>query len=642
MRGISLLVCFTVFFALTEPSFGRYESSTEGQLYSKVQTILGVKFKTQQLLEAFNQEFELSLQSPQDLRDVLKYRLRVPKTEADKILKISIEKQLPLLSEFQMGIEREQSEASRLFNIILRDREGMNNRLLGVKVPPVFPLYLGYSLSKKIKASPDTQANGVREVCFSDKSHRDDVIDLFLNTTAGGISCAQPVDNAELVENAADALNRKIEMLTGSKIPEEVMEKADADYRLDFSHAPSLKKIWMAYLEYKHDFSGRMMAQALEYHAKRGADIRILLPGLPVPGTNFVKEKDDVLLEQLALNSNVKIKKFIFKQSNFDLTTWFSVLTRSQHAKLLVTISDEENQNAVILGGRNIKDTFYMRKTPDYSKWPEMVQYQRGDEKFGVFRDMEFFVRGREFAEQAAAQFSSFWNFDSSGPRVVRTTLHLPAQIDSESWQNLRSQTGRNYVRQFISLPYVDNRAIEKLFEQMIDSAKNEVLIVTPYLRPLRSLNKAIFRALGRNVKVKLLTSFDLSNDNIAPFTEDMNKMSVNTFFKEYEKLKKKDPRLGKSENLLQAYNWEEKSVMHSKVISIDDQVIFVGSINLDQRGLTNDSENGVLIKGPAAAQFKSIFDKTYLPLSKPLEGKQKINKLYPLLILFLDLLNMT
>jgi phosphatidylserine/phosphatidylglycerophosphate/cardiolipin synthase-like enzyme len=270
-----------------------------------------------------------------------------------------------------------------------------------------------------------------------------------------------------------------------------------------------------------------------------------------------------------------------------------------------------------------------------------MTQYSTGEEKFGVFRDMEVLVKSDAYAQQSAAQLLAFWNFNASGPKVVRNTAHLNVKIDQELWDRIRNNPEQTYIRQFLSLPFVDGRAAEKIFVDMIDSAQKEVRIVSPYLSPMRGINNAITRAMKRGVKIELLTGFDLGLDNVAPFTEDMNKMAVNKFFKEYEKIKK-NKKYVKGEDLLVVHEWNEKSVMHSKVMMIDRKLLFVGSINLDQRGFTNDSENGTLMIGPPVRDFNNIFEKTYLPLSKPLVGKQKVNKIYPILVKFLDLLNMT
>jgi cardiolipin synthase A/B len=637
--GIRLFLAVTAVAALSA------QAQTKDIAYNSVEAVQA-KFEIQKILQDLNARFDLLLQEPGDIERDLKFQMYFPKTQKDQEIRSYVQSQKPALEANLLKISRAEGELTSLVSRDLQEREGYNNRLFGIEINPDFPLVSGPSINEKVRIEEGEIGDlgkGVREVCFSDKSKKTDAIDFFLNTTHGLISCAQPVESAVLIEDAADALNKKIELLAGTTIPREVIEAADPTYKIDLSNAPDLKVLWMAYLEFKYDFSGLMMEQILAYHASRGTDIRILVPGLPIPSTNFVAKKDWNLLDRIeALGKNVQVKKWVFKESNPDLTTPFGMIARAQHAKVVVALGQNGSPSGTIIGGRNIKDTFYMRKTPDYTKYPEMVQYSTGEAKFGVFRDMEVLVKGEKFAEQTVAQYLSFWNFNPAGPKVIRNTAHVNVKIDQEVWDRVRNNSDQTYVRQFFSLPYVDSRAAEKIFVDMIDSAKSEIIFVNPYLSPMREINNAIVRALKRGVKIQLMTGFDLGLDNVAPFTEDMNKMAVNKFFKEYAKIKKKNPKYAKGEDLLKVHQWNEKSVIHSKIVSVDKKLLFVGSINLDQRGFTNDSENGTLIIGPPVRAFTEIFEKTYLPLSKPLVGKQKVNKMYPLLIKFLDLLNMT
>ncbi len=624
---------------------GEASGDTPGDVYNQAQKALDLKFNIQRQLQSLNDAFDLGLASPKDAEDFLTYRLLEPKTEAEQLIKSAFQHHVPIIQNILQQLKFLESDLSQTLQVTMNQTHRMNNRVLGVKVPEVFPLYVGGLISGNSK-STDTSLKaprGVGEVCFSDPSRKTDSVDFFLNATHGNMSCIQSVDQVELLEDGAEALSRKIEILTGSPLPRAAIENPDPNYALDFSKAPVLKTILMSYLEYKHDFSGRMMFQALKYHSDRGAQIRILVPGLLVG--NFVHAKDQQLLDQMAAwGPNVEIKKFRFGDSRPDFKTPFLILSRSQHAKMMVVIGEQPENNGVVLGGRNIKDTFYMKKAPDYSRWPEMVQYNGPGEKFGVFRDMEIYVGGAAFAEQAAAQYLSFYHFNTHGPKVIRTTAHLEnISIADEHWQRLRDDLGQGHlVRQFISLPYLDKRATEQMFVDMIDSARVEVRLVTPYLRPLAAIRAAMIRAIRRGVRIELLTLFDLGNDNVAPFTEDMNKMSVNKLMSEYAKIKKKNKAVANMDKLLTVRQWNEESVMHSKVVTIDNKVMFVGSINFDQRGLTEDSENGVLVTGPAVEDFDRIYKTIYVPTSVVLEKKQRVNMLYPLLIMLLDKLNMT
>src|SRR5690606_7527130 len=145
----------------------------------------------------------------------------------------------------------------------------------------------------------------------------------------------------------------------------------------------------------------------------------------------------------------------------------------------------------------------------------------------------------------------------------------------------------------------------EKMFVELLNRASSKIRLITPYFRPPKSIRKAMLKAMQRGVQLQVLTGFSLGHDNVAPFVEDMNKMSVNELLNSHKKL-------GLSANLLKIYEWREATVMHSKVLALDDRVLIVSSINLDQRGLRHDTENGLTLTGSVVLQFNEIFEKTY------------------------------
>ena len=139
-----------------------------------------------------------------------------------------------------------------------------------------------------------------------------------------------------------------------------MIAKADPNTKLDFSNAPDLEAIVMSYLEFKNDFSGNMVAQALRYHAKRGTQIRIILLWPSGSGT-FVKAPDAKLLKSLtksteAWSKNIKMQKYLFWDKTPDLIRVTEFIERCYGMRRLSsTLSRTPGKSGVIVGGRNIK-----------------------------------------------------------------------------------------------------------------------------------------------------------------------------------------------------------------------------------------------------------------------------------------------
>src|SRR5690606_3998382 len=130
-----------------------------------------------------------------------------------------------------------------------------------------------------------------------------------------------------------------------------------------------------------------------------------------------------------------------------------------------------------------------------------------------------------------------------------------------------------------------------------------------PYFRLSKPLAAAFERAIDRGVEITLVTRLNLDGDTLGSFLGETNKAGVNKF---YEKIK--------------VYNYtEDRVILHSKIVLIDDEFAFLGSVNLNRRSFIHDTENALFVYSPAYAQeLTQLYHEDYIQLSSQITEKQK------------------
>jgi phosphatidylserine/phosphatidylglycerophosphate/cardiolipin synthase-like enzyme len=277
------------------------------------------------------------------------------------------------------------------------------------------------------------------------------------------------------------------------------------------------------------------------------------------------------------------------------------------HIKLLITLSDDEDKNAVVFGGRNIHDGFLFKDKPDYGKYPTLVQYGKEDD-FVHWNDFEMKITSSKLAKKTAAHLLKFLNRDS----LTQNMLNM----NDQGTQNELDESSHNLFRHFISLPYKDDNALEKLYVSLIDSATKSILISSPYLRPTDKILHALERAAQRKIDITIQTRVELIGDTDAWLYEEVNKESINKLYQQ-----------------MKIYQWKENSILHSKFILVDGKTSFIGSVNLSRRSFIQDVENGFLINSEEVNKKMENIFYSYLAKSKQITEAEK-RKFFPTLII--------
>ncbi|WP_292328759.1 phosphatidylserine/phosphatidylglycerophosphate/cardiolipin synthase family protein, partial [Mesorhizobium sp.] len=418
-------------------------------------------------------------------------------------------------------------------------------------------------------------------------------------------TCALPLGSPTLLRKSRDGFNAKVEALLGKRLPDSAFDKADPELPLDFSHAPKLRLIYLSSLEFKADFSGRVMERLIRHHAALGTKVRILVTDV------LEREKDDAMLHRLASEfPNVELQEYRWQADHgapFD--EQISQLHKTHHVKMLATLAEQPGRSRVIIGGRNIHDGFLFHRPVDLTRYPDLEQYGKTDgfslNYYSNWSDFDMEIADPATVETLAAHLSTIWLRDAD------TNLSRPFSIP------VRSRAApRGVARHFISVPYEDGHALEAYFVELIDTAEHRIEIVNPYLNLTPDIARAFDGALARGVKIDVVGRIDLKGDIGGRFLTALNKLFVEKYGDRIDIREFKAPDV----------------VLHSKIMMIDERLVAISSVNLNNRSFFHDSENGMVVLDPAFyARMKPIYQ-DYVAHSRPVATNVTIGWAYRLL----------
>jgi putative cardiolipin synthase len=134
-------------------------------------------------------------------------------------------------------------------------------------------------------------------------------------------------------------------------------------------------------------------------------------------------------------------------------------------------------------------------------------------------------------------------------------------------------------------------------------SAQREILIVTPYLIPTDKSLEIGKTLIDRGVKISVLTNSLSSNDMVmAQAAYGQYRKKILDIGVELFELRG-DATIAASDDAI-------RSNLHSKFLIFDDEVVFIGSLNLDPRSLYLNTELGVALHSEELSQeFRANFE---------------------------------
>jgi phosphatidylserine/phosphatidylglycerophosphate/cardiolipin synthase-like enzyme len=355
------------------------------------------------------------------------------------------------------------------------------------------------------------------------------------------------------------------------------------------------------------DESSRTLLHHVRLAADRGVRVRVLVDDLNTVG-------EDRRFMHLSSHANVEVRVFNpFTAGRFWTWTRFIAsatnirrINHRMHNKLFVA------DNALaITGGRNIGDAYFTL------------------DPHSNFVDLDVVAAG-PIVPALSASFDAFWNSkyaipigsvasamspeDTSAPLVepdfsvnARWLEHdlnardvqliwVPATVLADGPAKIASETSPE-----------EEVTIANDITALMKTAKQELIIISPYFIPGRQGVALIGDLVARGVRVRILTNSLASTDSplvdigYARYRVALLKLDVD--------LREMRPKLGQKHARFHPFRSSNAS-LHAKALVIDQKIVFVGSLNMDQRSARTNSELGLVISSAEIArQITSLLD---------------------------------
>lgn len=374
-------------------------------------------------------------------------------------------------------------------------------------------------------------------------------------------------------------------------------------------------------VQYYHvapDESGRWLLRALRDAAARGVRVRLLID-------DFYTSGADELFLALAAHPNVEVRLF---------NPFCCLRSQGQLARFAASIGELKRVNhrmhnklfvadgaMAVIGGRNVANEYFLRNSMGQN-----------------FIDVDAFAVGWVIAPLQGL-FDRYWNADAVYPLQSIARTSTPA---SELRQKFEHWTGPEQTPPPAALPQSDILGYGPISEDLergrlgliwgeayvfadhpdkpfdgeaggeieetsvtynvfeaLRRAKQDIVISSPYLVPGKP-GLALFQELrDRGVRVTAMTNSLGSTDEplvhigYTAYRDRMLALGVDLYEVSGSRVKR-----NRRENLFGA----SLGRLHAKLAVVDRQVLFVGSMNLDPRSATINTELGAVINSPALA----------------------------------------
>jgi cardiolipin synthase len=302
------------------------------------------------------------------------------------------------------------------------------------------------------------------------------------------------------------------------------------------------------FLEYFIIYPGFMWGKILDIlsrKAKEGVEVRVLYDGMNAVAN--LPHSYPAQLEKLGIHCKMFSPVSPFVSTHYN---------NRDHRKILVI-----DGHTAFTGGINLQDRYINR-----------------EQVFGHWKDTAVMVQG-EAARGFTLMFLQMWNADAR-EQIYEPYLKSCVPISASG-----------YVIPYNEDPNRKERVAKAVYLSILNSAKNYVYIMTPYLILDAQMSDALQFAAKRGVDVRL----------ILPHIPD-KKYAFCLAQSHYRELLEAGVRI---------YEYTP-GFIHAKVFLCDDRDAVVGTINLDYRSLYLHFECAAyLYKVPALADIKADFTAT-------------------------------
>lgn len=348
----------------------------------------------------------------------------------------------------------------------------------------------------------------------------------------------------------------------------------------------------------KDDTASMVMCDAFLKAADRGVKIRFLLD-------DIFTTTPDKWLALLGEHKNIEVRLFnpISRKGidKFNFIGHFDSANRRMHNKSFTV-----DNHVSVVGGRNIADEYYQLNTDN------------------MFTDFDVLAAG-PIADDISQSFDEFWNHERSIPAqylislpgdlsLVAVRQEIDDLLEADCSNLYKQSTSSETLKKLMadnSLYYLasaklmtDNPAnlfvkngedpmtLTRDMREVLRSAKQEVTFITPYFVPGDAGVELLKELVNKGVAVNIITNSLASNNHIP----------VQSAYSQYRKKVIEaggniyEIRVNATSVLTQDKDAPKTMTLHTKVIMIDRQYLFAGSLNLDPRSTQINTEMGLLI----------------------------------------------
>lgn len=406
----------------------------------------------------------------------------------------------------------------------------------------------------------------------------------------------------EILDEPFKALNARFKALFGYEMTYEEYLKKDPNMKIDFTRAPKLDLIVFNTLQIMNDFVGRIMMRGLALQASRGTLIYFMT------SENMIKPKDQNLIRQFLFQyPHVRHELFKYTAQDLSFGELINTVHRTNHVKVLVTYSStDKSLNHFMTGGRNMTEQYFFLEKPDNSAYPDIVQWgKEKDNGWVYFDDTDVDIIEHPQLSRWISQLIQF-----------NEHVNQPQDLNL-----IRSQDSL-----YLAVPTAKKtNSTENQLIDLFQSAEQEILIYSPYVNLTSNLKQALLNAKSRGVRVRFVTNISVEGDFMPSLLQPIVYHGLRNEANDFE---------------IKIYRLKDR-IMHTKAIFIDRKKVVLGSVNLNQRSLYQDTEIMVQLTDinfiiSLLNEFKKEIDVYSSPLDK--NEIPKMNRTEKILKSFLHL----
>ena len=319
--------------------------------------------------------------------------------------------------------------------------------------------------------------------------------------------------------------------------------------------------VHLEYFNFRNDSIASLLFDILADKAAEGVEVRAMFDG-------FGNDSNNKPLKKRHLKNIRERGVEIVEYDPLDFP-WVNHVFHRDHRKIVII-----DGKIAYTGGMNVAD-----------------YYITGTEQVGSWHDMHCRIEGEE-VNTLQAIFLKIWNRTTHqnihGPQYYRgyTTPDYFGDLKPDTAPTAGSKTVGIINRE----PRITNTIIRDFYTNAINSARDSIKLINPYLTLNRKLKRALRKAVDRGVNVQIMVS---SHSDI-PLTPDCMFYNVH--------------RLMRHGVDVWIY---ESGFHHTKIIMVDGQFCTVGSANLNARSLNFDyEENAVIIDPYTTRELNDLFER--------------------------------